>query len=71
MKRVTLKAAERVFRSHYPKARIEGYTGNDRKRYYLVHKDNVRGEFHVGEGDTKPKAWRDACERLNITEAKS
>lgn len=69
-KRVALAHAESIFRSHFPSARVEGQTGNDRKRYFLVRR-NYTDSMPFGEGNTKQQAWRDACDRAGVTEAKS
>ena len=62
-------SAERIFKSHYPKAVIRRHTTTGRKSYYLVRKQ--RDAFMwSGEGGTKAQAWKDACERMGLTAIK-
>jgi hypothetical protein len=70
-KRITLRNAEELVRARYARARVQGYTGNDRKRYYLVWEGgySVGGNTkRLGEGDTKPQAWKDAAENIAYRE---
>jgi hypothetical protein len=63
---ITLRNAEEIFRSHFPKARITSNKGNDGSRHYLVYK-SYTDRSYVGCGDRKTYAWKDACESCNLT----
>jgi hypothetical protein len=60
---------EKIFKSRHPSATVEGRTGHDRKRYYLVR--TTRSAYMpAGDGNTKARAWKDACEALRLDKAK-
>lgn len=60
-------SAERIFCSHFPKATVERQRNQFRGGYYLVRKAS-NAYMPCGEGGTKSAAWRDACDRVGLTE---
>lgn len=67
-----MTSPEFIFRSHFPKATIEGRT---EKRgvyvdYFVVFAVPEFDDEWSGIGDTRDQAWADACERCNLTAVK-
>ncbi|HET9063736.1 MAG TPA: hypothetical protein VFO62_10645 [Candidatus Binatia bacterium] len=62
-------SAERMFRSHFPHATIEKQRYLKGGFYYLV-REELGDIAWSGSGDTKARAWSNACERLGITSLK-
>lgn len=62
-------SAERIFLSHFPRARLERQRELRQGVYYLVRLPGK--QMWSGCGDTKAQARRDACDRYNLTAVKS
>jgi hypothetical protein len=58
-------SAERIFRSHFPKATIERRKNQRSGGYYLVRKERT-AFMPVGDGETKAKAWKRACKQCGL-----